>query len=825
MSRVVILSWDPDARMLEYVQVNSGFGGSIESHRVGEDAAEQVAGDLAGHELPQVGELVTGDDGVLVEVVPGSPVLRCGVKAVGPPQDRSFELRPMGAKRAFIKLPAGVLLVDDPSMASAVQAFDFLYSEKLSPPGCWVCAGGIDAWQRRRRAEREASVDAEAAAEAERNAAEQADRSFINPYTFVPFPGKIIRSEPAGHDRLGDGMVSGSFTVTWEFTTPFQAPKGASGTPLVLPGSSVKGAVRSVHEALAGGCLRIFDDEFIPSYRDAAGVRNEGWTLAVVAEATRDGEPLSVHVCDEVVWVRVAQLRAACGGSLATGSRVTIEPSDVPARQNKLGRKELGENAVVQAGGDWVVLVTRAGTRKPGKAFFLACGRLTTPARTAEVSDDAWRAFRVAIAGADDVRPANETAMPGDRPQERQPTTKVLFDGAEIGRRRLDTRYLWHGDVIWAQIDGLGATSAAGRAPVVRELSLARIWRHPGWDARLAARGDRVAWSAGARVPGHLRACGDPLSLCPSCQIFGSADPNARGHDDRADQRAYSGHVRFGDARSPAPVGLELISRAPMGSPRPGAGQFYLAYDDPSPAGKRDARPTREWGAEPDATKRRQLRGRKFYWHADPARQASPRHLARAHQKKSSLAKDVSIAPAGTRLTQRVSFDNLSRDALGGLLAALEPQRVLPEAGSKRLRLHLGGAKPLGLGSCFATISELRVWTAGSRYGGEAGASPDHDGYLAGFASSCPVEVTSLWPALAAVLGDDTVDAARVWYPPGAYWSDRAGDEQTFDAPFAFFTGSSGMFLENTPPRTLIRLPDPRDADQGLPIKRKDDLT
>ena len=140
------------------------------------------------------------------------------------------------------------------------------------------------------------------------------------------------------------------------------------------------------------------------------------------------------------------------------------------------------------------------------------------------------------------------------------------------------------------------------------------------------------------------------------------------------------------------------------------------------------------------------------------------------------------------------------------------------------LLLHLGGGKPLGLGSCTATVSGLRVWTAASRYGG-APETPGR-GRLSRARSrpACPAEVNdATWPALAAVLAEGTVNAARVWYPPGAYWPDAAlSDQKTFDEPFAFFTASSGMPLAHTGKQ---REPDPaaRPAtrDQSLPIVRR----
>ena len=172
-------------------------------------------------------------------------------------------------------------------------------------------------------------------------------------------------------------------------------------------------------------------------------------------------------------------------------------------------------------------------------------------------------------------------------------------------------------------------------------------------------------------------------------------------------------------------------------------------------------------------------------------------------------------------LTQRITFDNLPQEDLGGLLAAFEPGRVLP-AGDGPLSLHLGGGKPLGLGSCTAAISGLRVWDAASRYGGGPEIRPDEDAYVQAFRQSCVPEVTATWPALAAALATCGKEAPYVWYPPGAFWRAQFSDGKTFDEPFAFFKASSGMFLAEGPKRELVPLPDSRDGDHSLPIVPRD---
>ncbi|MBT8227451.1 MAG: hypothetical protein HKP61_22290 [Dactylosporangium sp.] len=53
---------------------------------------------------------------------------------------------------------------------------------------------------------------------------------------------------------------------------------------------------------------------------------SDDWTLAVVHNATHDGQPLPVLPCDRVVWVRVEQLHRASDNSedLRTGCTVAF---------------------------------------------------------------------------------------------------------------------------------------------------------------------------------------------------------------------------------------------------------------------------------------------------------------------------------------------------------------------------------------------------------------------------------------------------------------------------------------------------------------------
>lgn len=91
----------------------------------------------------------------------------------------------------------------------------------------------------------------------------------MNPYDFVPYPGSIDRRGPSGHDRF-EGR-SGTLSCELEALTPFLVLDGderpqmgsrMAGRPLrdqkgryVIPGTSLKGLVRSAFEVLMPSCV------------------------------------------------------------------------------------------------------------------------------------------------------------------------------------------------------------------------------------------------------------------------------------------------------------------------------------------------------------------------------------------------------------------------------------------------------------------------------------------------------------------------------------------------------------------------------------------
>ncbi|HEY6422283.1 MAG TPA: hypothetical protein VIY28_03350 [Pseudonocardiaceae bacterium] len=652
---------------------------------------------------------------------------------------------------------------------------------------------------------------------------------FVNPYTFVPFPAAFAgRSAPHGH--RGDSQLwSGTIGITIKARTPVlvRGTCGAGEATLphrpgpggedqqIIPGSSLHGALRALHETLTGSCLRVFDQEFSPVYRDAAA--NTHLLRLALVEEVDDGRPTCFQLCCPASDPRKERIHhdvlRALGGvdGLVSGTRlggVTMDDDD-----GVIAAREAPD-------GEWVVFISDSGARSPAGSYHAAVRELCDdPSPT--LRDPAWQDFLAAVEHADDVRTADDADShletvhwpPGDA------TSKP---GDPVGQRYRASARLRVGQPVWLRLNDTGTD--------VVQLQLAQIWRHRGTIARKLgsrAAGDPVPDPARERVPAAALACREVRELCPSCRLLGAADTreDQQGRARAADQQSYRGHVRFSDAvRSGKRTSLQVVL-PPLGAPRSGAGQFYLERrDEAEVQGGRPA--LREWGSAADQPELRRLRGRKFYWHtATSAGTASFRGRARQHhlEEHEELTTRAVAFPVGATFTATITAVDVDLEQLGGLLSALQPATALDRHG---LVVHLGGGRPLGYGSCEISIdlAGTRLWRSATRYGASVEVTTVDDirgEAIASFRAAVPAEVRQTWPALATALTLDHVPSDQVWYPPGAPWSDRNIDKgKKFDEGYAFWQQTSGL-MHSDRKRTgypLGALPDIDDDDQSMEI-------
>lgn len=686
--------------------------------------------------------------------------------------------------------------------------------------------------------------------------------AFVNPYSFMPLPmgaEGVLRNLPPGHVVAAGGArsrYSGSVQVTWTLQTPMLLPLGHTDSGVVdeegyvnVPGSSLKGVTRSLHEALFNGCMRIVDLDFVPGYRDPARTdgeqhgHNKSWRLALVVRSDKAGRPQAVRLCDDEIWLDSGQLFTAYRqqGLPSTGDVVEFDGRPGPLNSlNRLEQQDISNLEVVRRHDSTeadletvegrVFLVTSVGARhdyrkaRPGEPrqkgrSLWASGRLG--ASILPVSAEAAAELQAATEGSDDRRKLRlaEERTAEDQWRGRRVFAEVAWwrpngQKGAVGRRNLHSGFLWPGDVVWVHL------SADDRIDRIR---LSQLWRHGG-------RGP---------VRDRMHAANQPCNpeseagVCLSCAIFGATDQ--AGERGKGMQSAYAGHVRFGSARSTSPVTLRNVLLAPLGAPKPGSGMFYLQNDRPLPQNRTLGDRATEWGSEFDSPMR-PIAGRKFYWHSDPEAQATrwsgqtgrrvaPRYEAIGKQGTGEMARTASLAPAGTRVTAKVTFDAIDELSLRTLLWALDPAPLLrlpPTRRDATFAVHLGGGKSLGLGSATVELDDLKVTTVAERYSGAAAAPAMHFTSITRESASALAQRVGAFnrnlEPLARLLDLKGLgaDESFVTYPPGAFWPDVG--EEDFRKSFAFFVEADGKELQRgTQPWHPLPTVTP-SGDQRLPI-------
>lgn len=725
----------------------------------------------------------------------------------------------------------------------------------------WIVRGGREAWL---AGQREAGADVAlrpyvrelTTRQSELTESLQAGDQFINPYTFAPLPDQIRRRRPRGHDVQDNQGLSGWFDLEFVARTPMllaQDHQEQSGSVITYPGSSIRGAVRSIHEVLADGCLRGTYFDQVPVHREHLKAANPRDRLARVTRIDPQSKAVTeVELTDQPVWVLAPTIKQAFPGGIKSGQLLTLDESTVQQTDAMHGsRRECRTAGAITTGSDWIAHVTDEQARKKNHPYLVAVGKLT--GTRMPITAEMWQQFKEATKGTRDTQVGNkgdggDTAVawgspgwPGEDVTYRGTGQDRLYHSLYVGQRRRSDGWLGVGDSVWIA-DPNGDP----------RIKMAAVWRVRGEGPIRSRMPDSTAKGTTSFEP-----CRDPDSLCPTCAVFGSID--AAGAED-SHQSGYGTHLRFGPARSSDPVVITDVPLPPLGSPRLGAGAFYLVH----PANQdcsydRERRPKGNWGSPADRPKRRQVAGRKFYWHGQTDA-TDGRHQRRSPSDDPPRAS----IPTGTHLTSRVWFDNLDSEQLALLLMACQPSAVLarlvpqtPVPGTtmgqvpeklrtiatdaplewqpgeittedaERFPIHLGGGKPLGYGSTATRIlaSSFRVMDVASRYGD--GQDPPHtivDLVSTVAAGRTQHGVPTTWRGLRRVLSWEAVAADRIWYPTVGNFNQRTTETETkeFDHSFTFFGRYSGATKDEKKgiEYSYEFLPDSGQWSQYLPRKQ-----
>lgn len=726
---------------------------------------------------------------------------------------------------------------------------------------------------------------------------------FINPYTFVSLPATPPpRSvEVPGHSRQGHDRFDGSFSVSVQAETPLllgpiddpevrgdagsggpeQPPRERKGPPgqprrVIIPGSSLMGAFRSVHETMNNSCLRIADIEYRAVHRLAMtsavsralveGGRGGtgGLRLGVVAEAVaspgfdpagplRGWVPTAVRLVKDVIWVSATQFaRPPSTGdmvSITARAVTTVVTKNTPNGPQRIqaGRKlYTGPDGSVSSSGerDWVVLVTDTHARPSKGRVWFACGLVDESIPALTVSSQAQKRFARAVEGSADLHGEKRpTELHIAVPDPAAPASLVGHRRHAAGTKR--------GTPVWVELNPMGSQ--------VEDIRLSVAWRRTS----TVSLGARIAGPAPAivtvepslqRQPHGWEPCRESDRLCPSCRIFGSAGDDEKAEEGATSQNSYRGHVRVDDAVSLGMIGAngtpdgtdvvssEITERAPLSSPRPTAGHFYL--DNSAITCQPTEHPVSQWDSDADGealgrpeggrSRPRSIRGRKYYWRTSPALPSGAgehTHRSKARSRSGDENGDGADLTAAVHLVMpkavfrtRVTFENLTLAELGSLIAAICPKLALTPAPGKSIVTSVGGGKPLGWGSVSTSIDGFAVWSALTRYAG----APAHPitakeavaEYLSAAATWQWKDRT--WAELGRALSLGAVPDQDVWYPVPQ--GTRRGTPD-YDKAYAFFGATVGLWrrrpqgdlVEDKPLVSLPQVTESHTAQRLVP--------
>ena len=189
------------------------------------------------------------------------------------------------------------------------------------------------------------------------------------------------------------------------------------------------------------------------------------------------------------------------------------------------------------------------------------------------------------------------------------------------------------------------------------------------------------------------RASDEPVSLAE--RIFGFTDIRIDGHS-----LSRKGRVTFGAAQCISPTRELPAQTVVPGNPSPTCLGLYLEQEHPANI----QRTNTNHGLKTYDDNTAKLRGRKFYWHR-PRAWESPNAPEAQNDRVSARYAPID---RGAKFESTIHFERLSATELGALLAAIQ----LPEGHAHKMGL----GKPFGLGSVRVEIVRLSLLEDGVRY-------------------------------------------------------------------------------------------------------------
>ena len=621
----------------------------------------------------------------------------------------------------------------------------------------------------------------------------------VNPYNFIPFENEPERKTLSERYPDPTKLLSGWMDVDIWLKTPLIIPASVpicketvrkqntgkkayhytydfyrlDGKP-VIPGSSLRGMLRSLYEAASNSCL-----PFLPAEPNRPISQRTPLYAAFhrrgLLEFNKEQNTWSIWsartVCNKILGSDVSNAVYVQNGKKYHNAqrvafkRITdhsgMESFRIVPEESNEGTVEYGylqfSIPVVQTKEYYVRILTKNGN---------------TPIYTWEPGDDsAWRSLHGSV-----YDTCRNTVF---RKYRQAPSTQeALYKAMETVKSSGGMIPVFFSEV---ERDGQKLFYFSGAAA-------GRVQQRKTWP----------------EIMGRYKPC-DGTLLCPACALFGTAEGDG-----------LKGRLRFSDAHPLRPLKPEEHTLQILSSPKPSAFEFYLRR--PESANDREVTywnfdyfgfrteklikaPNQDGtvsektveGTEYEDLPNATPRGRKMYWHSN---------IQPDSRKKSDLNATMSaVFPEESTATQpdfrsRIYFDRVTEEQLRDLLWVVTLGENIPN--STRWQ-KLGHAKPLGYGSVKLTVADCQIRVLDSNL--EMRMEP----WTVPAAPDCSFSMESRsMKALLRMCDANTVKNLRVEYPLGV-----KGENQN---PFIYQWFSNNR----TNAKDLVTLPEPTDTDLTL---------
>ncbi len=523
---------------------------------------------------------------------------------------------------------------------------------------------------------------------------ESQSKKIVNPYNFVPF-GDTIDDNRESREMVYRGkeeLLSGWLTVQLDTKTPLIIPDGAharyidletnkqvvnpnrdqrkymhieydflklpkedgSGLGYAIPGSELRGMIRSVYEAVTDSCVPFLLNDKPMSLR-----------LPIYGSLQKRG--LLTYDKNNQCW----ELYRANVVRSVKGRISGNEPDKNPMFQPKNGKQsQLADNGSGNEKDGWLQYNIPIKKTEYNIAYLQCAEKIHTWKSN---DDEPYNMLRSSILGDGSGKRVNLKNSPRDTRSisniNYKPRANLLkaLDKAKIQGNKVPVYYFC--------VERQGKTLVYLSNSAVGRIAQKRKWED---------------------IMGEHTSCKDTDRLCPACMLFGTV----KG-------KGMKGHLRITDA---CPVNSENIVTKQhtldiLGEPKSSAFEFYLRKPSPKATywnfdfygetveineGK-----TKKTFVEYKDLDKATPRGRKMYWHSKPKTWES---------KKNRM--NTTIEAVNGSFQFRVYFDQITRRQLEDLkwVIALGDNRE-----NSKYQHKLGHAKPYGYGSVKLIIKDQSI--------------------------------------------------------------------------------------------------------------------